>query len=46
MVRLINAGADYLDLKGIKYMIERIYKTEGNQKMYEIKNQITKKEDI
>ena len=42
----INAGADYLTLGGLNYMIERIYKINSNQQMLAIRNQLQTKENI
>ena len=41
----ITAGSDYLELGGIKYLIERIYKIDSTQQMLAIKSQLTKKQD-
>jgi hypothetical protein len=45
LTNVIQAGADFLDLGGIRYLIERIYKIDSTQQMLSIKSQLTKKQD-
>lgn len=40
-LNIIRAKKDFLQIGAEKYFIERIYKIDGNDKMYTIKNQIS-----
>lgn len=45
-LNVIKAGRDYIDLGGLKYLIERIYKIENAQQMHTIKNQLANNKGI
>ena len=43
LTNTINARMDFLELNGVKYLVEKIYKITSSEQMYAIKNQLTQK---